>query len=78
MNHVHGESLTFEPTDYKLTTAGKVAGHKVVSDSSVYRRACDRKDVGPIFDIIAVQRHFCCNLNGLCNDPLSWSQRSDF
>ncbi|KAM3612124.1 uncharacterized protein V6R79_003213 [Siganus canaliculatus] len=23
MNHVHGESLTFEPTDYKLTTADK-------------------------------------------------------
>lgn len=32
-------------------------------------RASDRKDVGPIFDIITVRRCFCCNLNGLRDDP---------
>lgn len=37
-------------------------------------RASDRKDVGPIFDIITVRRCFCCNLNGLRDDPgSSWT-----
>lgn len=36
---------------------------------SVDHRASDRKDVSPIFDITTDERRFCCNLNGLCDDP---------